>query len=213
MCGVHQSISANFIYLKATPWIPVLEFPPRHISLHQQSGLFIIPSAPRTCSMAEVIALTASIIAVVQLADRIASVCKSLIETVQDYPRDLRLIFVETGSLKVIFESLRFLNEDDPVDSALLQRLRGADGPVEGCKTAMDRLDRLFPPLPLPSSKHNGAKRQKLQTTFTSLAWPLKAEKARKLLDEIMRHKSTINVALQGQLLWVVHDIRSDSTY
>jgi hypothetical protein len=160
--------------------------------------------------MAEAIGLAASIIAVVQLADRIASVCKSLIETVHDYPRDLRLIFVETGSLKVIFESLRFLNEDDPADSATLQRLRGSDGPVEGCKTAMDQLDRLFASLPSPSSKRKGAKKQKLQTALTSLAWPLKADRARKLLDEIMRHKSTINIALQGQLLWVDRQIRSD---
>jgi hypothetical protein len=151
--------------------------------------------------MAEAIALAASVIAVIQIADRIASVCKSIIEEVEDYPRDLRLIFVETGSLKVIFEGLCFLHEDDPADSATLQTLRGSDGPVEGCKTAMDQLDRLFPSIPLPSSRPKGAKRQKLRTVLTSLAWPLKAERARKLLDEIMRHKSTINVALQGQLL------------
>jgi len=133
--------------------------------------------------MAEAIALAASIIAVVQLADRIAGVCKSLIETVQDYPRDLRLIFVETGSLKVIFESLRFLNDNDPADSATLQRLRGPDGPIEGCKTAMDQLDKLFPPLPLPSSKRKRANTEKLQTVLTSLAWPLKA-------DTVYGHKS-----------------------
>ena len=116
----------------------------------------------------------------------------------QDYPRDLRLVYIETGSLKVIFESLRFLNHDDPADSAILQRLRGYDGPVEGCKTAMEQLDRLFPSLPLPASKRKGAKRMKMQTALASLAWPLKAGRARKLLDEIMLHKSTINVALQG---------------
>jgi hypothetical protein len=151
--------------------------------------------------MAEAIALAASIISLVHLADRIASICRSLIETIQDYPRELRLIFVETGSLKVIFESLLFLNEDDSADSAILQKLRGAGGPIEGCKTAMDQLDHLFASLPLHGSQRKRAKRQKLQTTLTSLAWPLKAERARKLLDEIMRHKSTINVALQAQLL------------
>lgn len=36
---------------------------------------------------------------------------------------------------------------------------------------------------------------------LASLAWPLKADKAKRLLDEIMRHKTTIGVALQGQLL------------
>ncbi|KAK5241339.1 hypothetical protein LTR40_010102, partial [Exophiala xenobiotica] len=151
--------------------------------------------------MAEAIGLAASVIAVVEIAGRIASVCKSLIETVRDYPRDLRLIFVETGSLKVIFESLLFLNEDDPADSVTLQRLRGSNGPVEGCKAVMDQLNRLFPSDSLRISQTKGANRQKLQTTLTSLAWPLKAERARKLLDEMMRYKSTISVALQGQLL------------
>jgi hypothetical protein len=152
-----------------------------------------------------------SIGSVLQLAERVANVCKWLIETVQDCPRDLRLIFVETGSLKVIFESLGFLNEDDPADSATMRRLRGSDGPVEGCKVAMDQLDQLFPPLPSPNSKRKREKGQKLQTTLTRLAWPLKADRARKLLDEIMRHKSTINVALQGQLLCVDWQTRLDS--
>ncbi|KAK5405278.1 hypothetical protein LTR06_008973 [Exophiala xenobiotica] len=152
--------------------------------------------------MAEAIGLAASIIAVVEIAGRIASVCKSLIETVRDYPRDLRLIFVETGSLKVIFEGLLFLNEDDPADSVTLQRLRGSNGPVEGCKAVMDQLNRLFPSDYLRISQSKGANRQKLQTALTGLAWPLKAERARKLLDEMMRYKSTISVALQGQLLW-----------
>ncbi|KAK5241369.1 hypothetical protein LTS06_012121, partial [Exophiala xenobiotica] len=151
--------------------------------------------------MAEAIGLAASIIAVVEIAGRIASVCKLLIETVRDCPRDLHLIFVETGSLKVVFESLLFLKEDDPADSVTLQRLRGSDGPVEGCKAVMDQLNRLLPSESLHIPQSKGAKRQKLQTTVTSLAWPLKAQRARKLLDEMMRYKSTIIVALQGQLL------------
>ncbi len=153
--------------------------------------------------MAEIIGLAASIIAVVELSGHIASTCKSLIETIQDYPKDLRLIFVETGSLKVLFEGLSFLKEDNPTDSATLQRLWGADGPVAGCKAAMDQLARLLSQYPPPVSKDKKAKGRKLHTTLASLAWPLKAERARKLLEEIMRHKSTISVALQGQFLWV----------
>jgi len=158
--------------------------------------------------MAEVIGLVASIIAVVQLADRVATMCKLFIETVNDYPKDLRLIYIETGSLKVVFEGLHFLKEDDPADSVTLQRLQGSDGPIEGCKVAMDKLDQLFLPLPESSGKRKRANIQKLQMTLASLAWPLKAERARRLLDEIMRYKSTINTALQGQLLLVDQHIR-----
>jgi len=65
----------------------------------------------------------------------------------------------------------------------------------------MAQLEQLFPSLPLPSSKIKAARRKKFKTLLTSLEWPLKADRARKLLDEIMSHKSTINIALQGQLL------------
>ena len=176
------------------PRNPVPAFHQRNITLRKWPRLHN-SICTRIYSMAD------SISAVIELTERVAGVCKWLIETVQDYPRDLRLIFVETGSLKVIFESLRFLKEDDPGDSATLRRLRGSNGPVEGCKAAMNQLDQLFPSLPTPSSERKGAKRQKIQTTLTRLTWPLNADRARKLLDEIMCHKSTINVALQGQLL------------
>ena len=150
--------------------------------------------------MAEAVALTASIIAVVQLADRIATVCKFLIETVQDYPRELRLIYVETSSLKVIFEGLSFLGKDDAADWTTLKALRGDNGPLERCKNAVQELDKLFPPLP-SSPRSRGGKRAKLQITLASLAWPLKADRSKRLLEEIMRYKATISVALQGQLL------------
>jgi len=176
------------------PRNPVPAFHQRNITLRKWPRLHN-SICTRIYSMAD------SISAVIELTERVAGVCKWLIETVQDYPRDLRLIFVETGSLKVIFESLRFLKEDDPEDSATLRRLRGSNGPIEGCKAAMNQLDQLFPSLTTPSSKRKGAKREKIQTLLTRLAWPLNADRARKLLDEIMCHKSKINVALQGQLL------------
>jgi hypothetical protein len=124
--------------------------------------------------MAE-IGLIASIIAVVQISESIASACKSYIETVKDCPNDFRLIYIETGTLKVIFDSLSFLDEKNPVDSATLEKLQGIDGPVEGCKNAMEQLEGLLPPLSLPNSTANPTRRQKIQDTFDRLAWPLKA--------------------------------------
>lgn len=98
--------------------------------------------------MAEAVGLFASIIAVVQLADSIAKICKFYIETIQDYPRDLRLIYVEIGSLKVVFEGLTFLDPDDPADSVMLHAILRSDGPVQHCKKAVEELEKLFPPLP-----------------------------------------------------------------
>ncbi len=152
--------------------------------------------------MAETLALAASIIAVVQLADRIAAVCKFFIESTQDYPRELRLIYVETSSLKVIFEGLSFLDQRNPADWTTLKALQGDNGLLERCKDAVTELDKLFPPLPSSTgSKRKRGKKETLRAVLTSLAWPLKADKANRLMDEIMRYKSTIGVALQGQLL------------
>ncbi len=152
--------------------------------------------------MAETLALARSIIAVVQLADRIAAVCKFFIESTQDYPRELRLIYVETNSLKVIFEGLSFLDQGNPADWTKLKALQGDNGLLERCKDAVTELDKLFPSLPLSTaSKRKRGKKETLQMVLASLAWPLKADKAKKLMDEIMRYKSTIGVALQGQLL------------
>jgi hypothetical protein len=152
--------------------------------------------------MAEAIGLAASIIAVVQMADLIVSVCKFLIGTAQDYPRDLRLIYVETGSLKIIFEGLSFLDHEDPADWTALKALQGDSGLLERCKNAVAELDRLFPPLPLSiGSKRKRGKKETVRMVMGSLAWPLKADKAKRLLDEIMQYKSTIGMVLQGQLL------------
>ncbi|KAK3386531.1 hypothetical protein B0H63DRAFT_493317 [Podospora didyma] len=74
--------------------------------------------------MAEAIALIGSVIAVVQLADRVAKACKFFIDTAQDYPKDLRLIYVEIGSLKLIYEGLKMLDPNDPSESATLTALQ-----------------------------------------------------------------------------------------
>jgi hypothetical protein len=151
--------------------------------------------------MAEILGVVASILTVLQISKDVASTCRSYILTVKDCPNDFRLMYIEIGTLEVIFDGLSFLDDENPDDSQILEKLRGADGPVEGCKEAMERLKLLIPPLSLPNATVNRNKRQKIRPIIDKLAWPLKAARAEKLLNEIMRHKSTINVALQGQFL------------
>jgi len=150
--------------------------------------------------MAEAVALAASVFAVIQLAERVASICKFYIGRVDDYPKDLRLIYVEVGSLRVLFEGLSFLNKEDSKESSTLRALQGEDGPVQRCKKAVEELEKLFPPVPRPSSSRR-MKKEKLRMALAGLAWPLKAGTAKKLLEEIMQYKATISVALQSQLL------------
>ena len=143
--------------------------------------------------MAEAIAVGASVIAIIQIADRIIGLCKFYLGTARDAPSDLRVIFVETSALKTILENLNFLTACDGPDSKAARRMSGADGPIEGCLRTVTELENLFPS---DSVRTKGSKKSKFDSVLIALAWPLKESKARKLLDEMMRYKTTISLAL-----------------
>lgn len=143
------------------------------------------------------LSITASIIAVIQVAGQVAQVCKSYIDNVQDYPKELRIFFIEARSLEAVFEGLQSLKEDDLQDASIIARLQGSDGPVASCRAVVEALSALIP----PPTNGEESRRRRLRGTLEALAWPLKADKARKLLDELMRHKSTISLAIESSLL------------
>ena len=146
--------------------------------------------------MAEVLAIGASVVAIVQITDRIVGLCKFYIETVSDAPSDLRLIFLEISALKTIFDNLNFLTEYDSGISNIVCNLASADGPIEGCLKSVTQLERLFPSNWIQNTGQHQSKNRKVKATLTALAWPLKEGKARKLLDEISRYKTTITLVL-----------------
>ena len=146
--------------------------------------------------MAEVLGIGASVIAIVQITDRIIGLCKFYIGTVNDAPSDLRLIFLEISALKTIFDNLNFLTTYDSGMSNFVSSLAGADGPIEGCHRSVTKLEQLFPSDWTQKTGQYQSKKRKAKATLTALAWPLKEGKARKLLDEISRYKTTITLAL-----------------
>ena len=146
--------------------------------------------------MAEAVALSASIIAIFQIADRVIGLCKLYIETVRDAPSDLRTILIETSTMKTILENVQFLMSCNNRPSAMLDVLYGADGPIEGCRSAIAKMEGLFPSGYAQGHKGSRSKRQKVKASLATLAWPLKESRARKLMEEVIRYKSTINLAL-----------------
>ena len=150
--------------------------------------------------MAEAIALAAGIIAVIQISDRIISLTKQYIEAVQDAPRYLHVIRIEVSTLKAIFESLKLLQDSEYASSSILHKLGEKDGAVEGCERSVSGLEQLLDARYQPTS---GGKRRKLQATLSSLAWPLKESKAKKLLHEISRYKTTITLSLSTEQVYV----------
>lgn len=103
----------------------------------------------------------ASVIAVLQISKRIVSICKEYVAVVKDVPSDLRRILIEVGSVKLAFEVVEILasRDDDDEQRHLLSKLKGKDGPIEGCRWALAELEQLFPKT---IDTSNSGKRQKL---------------------------------------------------
>lgn len=149
----------------------------------------------------EPLSAAASIIAVIQITERIVCACKGYIEGVKDYPKDLLTVLREIRGVAGVFESLSYLKEDDVHDAVILSRLQGPDGPIESCKIAAEGLSSLLSTPAQEVSNSQGSKRRKLQLSLTTLAWPLKASQAQKLMNDIARNKTSINMALSGTIL------------
>jgi hypothetical protein len=151
--------------------------------------------------VAETLGVVGSIIAIVQISKTIISLCQFYIDAVEGASSELRVILIEVSTLRAIAKSLQYLTRPDIANSALLDQLVAVTGPIEGCKKALKELEALFPPTAPPGNGQR-SKRRKLNAAVTTLAWPLKSGKAKKLLQEIVQHKTTINLALTAEFVY-----------
>jgi len=151
--------------------------------------------------MAEGLAIAASVIAVIQISDRIIRSCKFYIKSTSETPLSLRAILTEITMLKSIFETLEFLEKCDHTTPALWKQLYASDGPIEECKRTIAELEKLFPSDSVRISGQGArtSKKQKFQVAFATLAWPLKANRARDLLQQISNLKNTIHLTLNTE--------------
>jgi len=146
--------------------------------------------------MAEAFGIAAGALTVIELTSKLISQCKYLIETTQDAPQDLNRILVEIASLKAALESLHYLSSAGCDFSDNVRRLENAGGAVKGCEDAVAQLAAELDGFAL-GSQSGPRKRQKIQS---SLKWCFKESKARKLLDDILQHKTTIMLTLLGDI-------------
>ncbi|CAO2649625.1 Nn.00g070100.m01.CDS01 [Neocucurbitaria sp. VM-36] len=162
--------------------------------------------------VAETVAIVASIIAIVQISDRVISSCKFYLEAASDTPSELRAILVEISTLKSVLESLQFLETCAHAAPALWKQLSGQDGPIEECRRSITDMEKLFPADNFAvAGSASGPKRRKVQLVRTSLAWPLKARRARGLLQVIIQQKTMINLALTTDSSQEIKLIKNDT--
>jgi hypothetical protein len=93
-----------------------------------------------------------------------------------------------------------FLNAN--TRSKVLSSLEGKNGPIKDCESSMTALELLFPRDTSQTQSQQGSKKKrKLTAALATLAWPFKEKKAKKLLEEINQHKSTISLVLATESL------------
>jgi hypothetical protein len=143
----------------------------------------------------EVVGAVASVIALVQIADRIIDVCRAYITGVHDAPADLRAILIEVGSVKCVLEVIKLLGTSSAGqnDLKILSKLQSS---LTGCQTALGGLEALLPAKYSAPARGWRKGRQKLKPSLEYLDWPSRRDKALKLLAEIERHKSTLSLVL-----------------
>lgn len=150
-------------------------------------------------AMAESLGLAASVVAIVELAAKIAACCKFYIESVKDARTDLRKVLVETTSLQGIVDNLRFLLDHDPdFKDAELDAMRG---PISGCLEGLQHLQRLVPALEEDASTLSRlTMRQRAKEIAKRLAWPLKRNTVMSTLSDMQRYKATMSLIICGDI-------------
>ncbi|KAK4214916.1 hypothetical protein QBC37DRAFT_420170 [Rhypophila decipiens] len=148
--------------------------------------------------MAEV---AASIIAFIQLTDTVIRVCSHFIGNAKDAPRDMVIIASEVTSLRAILSCFH-QDELHPRTAEALPTLFAPSGPIQACYKAISALERLLPKVPDDATR-------KTSFNLSDLSWALKDSQVRKLLAEITLHKSTLLLALTGDLMHEIKQVKA----
>ncbi|KAK4159498.1 hypothetical protein QBC43DRAFT_326990 [Cladorrhinum sp. PSN259] len=138
----------------------------------------------------------ASIVAFIQLTDGVIRICSHIIGTAKDAPRDMVMISGEVTSLRAILSCFA-QTELHPMTRQALSTLFAPCGPIQHCYQSIVELERLLPRNP----EDPGA--------INRLTWALKEGKIRKLLADVSLHKSTLLLALTGDMMRDIKDIKA----
>jgi len=179
-----------------------IEAPKRFYSLAiHELDLSSLPSRLRrglpSLTMADPLSIGASIVAFIGLADKVIRACTYCIETIKDAPKDIQMILGEVTSLRAVVDSLSAAELHDTTVK-LIPSLFEKMGPVEACRSCLSALEGL-----LPTVAYQASSNRRYTINMMELAWPLKESKARKLLAEISLHKSTLLLAISGDIMLV----------
>jgi hypothetical protein len=134
------------------------------------------------------LSITASAIAIVQLSGAIINTCYNYRNGVKSASKDACRIINELNSLRTVIEDLFQLLEDEhetkSIRESTLSKLSRRDGALTNCEAVLRELSKKLEP------------KAGWRATKAAILWPLRESDMRKVLQEIDRAKSTIQLAL-----------------
>ncbi|KAK9800034.1 hypothetical protein SCARD494_01827 [Seiridium cardinale] len=152
-----------------------------------------------------------TILAIVQIADRVIGLCKYWIETIRDAPSDLRSIPLETSMLQATFKNIEFLATCGDALSTTISDMLDPNGPIEHCRKVLMELTNLIPPEVVLAAHNSMSRKERTKMMLARLAWPLRENKAHKLLQELGRFKTTIGLALTTQSAQDIQAVKTNT--
>ncbi|KAF2096313.1 hypothetical protein NA57DRAFT_20483, partial [Rhizodiscina lignyota] len=153
------------------------------------------------------LSVTASIIAVSQLAETLLKTVRAI----KSASEDRKSLVIEISALRGILNTLQETLDDigDEEWATTTQLLNAPDGPLPTLKTALGMLLQALG-VWSPNASSNG-KVSKLRSAATALVWPFKEGEVKKRLETIGRQKSLLSLALDNDHLALSRAIRDDT--
>ncbi len=149
--------------------------------------------------MAEALAFGASVVAFLQLTDRVVQLSKSFIDATKDAPTALRRLHAEAASMKDIIDELKRLHDaSNPGNSTAIEK--ATHQPIETCHASVQMLEMELSKLSIsPAHVQTGqGKRQKIKQ---SLKWAAGGEdRVKKLVADMINQKATLSLALVSDI-------------
>lgn len=134
------------------------------------------------------LSITASAIAILQISGTIINICYDYRSRVKNGAKEASCIITELNSLRQVIDSLYVLLEDES-ERTLWQRsavnkLAQEDGPLARCIVELKALKEKLKP------------KKGWSATKAAILWPLKELDVKKVLQDLDRTKSTLQLAL-----------------
>jgi hypothetical protein len=130
----------------------------------------------------------ASVIAVIDLSAKIASLCYQYLGAVKEAKKDIERLEAEINSLQEVLGGIRHLL-DRPENAMRLEVTHKVSSSLDSCREQLEIVQRRLEP----------GKTRKTMSRFgvRAFKWPFKSKEVDKIIQSLNRHKTTLASALQ----------------